>query len=398
MVVTDHREQKKTIIFCAHKGADDHITGAENYFLFLMKEMQKRYHCILVSPIQSMLTAKVKKLAIEVLITPYPMCWQLWKPDETLIEQQKQLLSDPSHQQLTTIIKKKKADLVIVNTCVNPIPALAAKQLGVPVVWIISEVIAENIFSKQAVSFINQYSNWIIGVSNAVLKQFYQAKLQQKTFVLHPTVELKQLQLPLMKRNRELFRHKLRLKNTDLLVACIAAYFSPIKGFEHFIQMAVSLCRKHHQVHFLLIGKPTDKFFYKKCRQLINRSRNKHKFHLLPFEANIYSVYPAVDVIVIPSLVDEGFSLVCQESLFLAKPVVAYQSGGLIEQFQKTNNEQFVVEKRNIHMLESKVSQLITNPMLREKVGKQNRVAAMNYFGIEHFRKQLHFIFGNVLG
>ncbi|OIJ18541.1 hypothetical protein BKP45_19045 [Anaerobacillus alkalidiazotrophicus] len=395
-MVINERGQKKTIVFCAHKGEDDHITGAENYLLFLMKEMQKHNHCILISPIHSMLTSKVKKLAIQVLITPYPMSWQLWKPDETLTKQQKQLLSDPSQKQLVSIIKQKKADLVIVNTCVNPIPALAAKQLGVPVVWIISEVITKNLFTKQAVSFINQYSNWIIGVSYAVLKPFHQANLHQKTFVLYPTVELKQLQLPLMKRNREIFRHKLRLKNTDLLVGCIAAYFSPIKGFDHFIKVAVSLCIKHHHVHFLLIGKPTDKAFYRKCKRLIDQSRNKHKFHLLQFETNIYSVYPAVDIIVIPSLVDEGFSLVCQESLFSAKPVVAYQSGGLIEQFRITNNEHFIVEKGNVPVLENKVSQLITNPNLRQKVGEENRVAAMNNFGVDHFRQQLHFIFRKV--
>lgn len=227
MMVTDHSEQKKTIVFFAHKGGDDHITGAENYLLFLLKEMKERHHCIVVSPLQSMFTVKVAALETEVIITPYPMCWKLWQPDETIAEHLEKILVDPSKHELAGLIKEKQADLVVTNTSVNPLPAIAAKQVAVPVVWIASEVIAENEFTKETVSFIHHYSNWIIGVSNAVLKPFHTENLQRKTFLLHPTIDHNRIQLSVLNRQGELFRHKLRIKkkgSINRLYCCL--YFT----------------------------------------------------------------------------------------------------------------------------------------------------------------------------
>jgi glycosyltransferase involved in cell wall biosynthesis len=397
-LIKNNTDQKKTILFFSHKGGDNHITGAENYLLTFINELKSQYQCILVSPIQSLLATKVKKLGIEVVIIPYPMLWTVWKPDKMIKNEEQRLLSDQSLQKLEAIVKEKKADLVITNTCVNPLPAIAAKNVGISVVWIVCEVMANNAFTSQAVQLINRYSNWIVGISNAVVNPFKKENLIQKTLLLHPTIHIGKHKLDSFKVNRKSFRNQLRLKDSDKLVGCMAAYITPIKGFDHFIKMAISLCKKFNDVHFLIVGNPTDKAFYRECIQLIEKSGHRNKFHIFSFEEEIYSIYPAIDVMVIPSLVDEGFSLVCLESLFFGKPVVAYRSGGIMEQLKRTNNNRFLVKKGNIHGLDIKVSALLTNHLLREKVGRSNQISAYHYYGIGHFRKRLALLFQKVFG
>lgn len=397
-MVKKRKGPQKTILFFSHRGGETHITGAENYLLILLKELRGKYHCILVSPIQSLLAAKVRKLGIEVVITPYSMLWSIWKPDIMLGHEEQRLLSDQSLQKLVAIMKEKKADLVITNTCVNPLPAVAAKKSGIPVIWIVCEVIADNAFTSEAVQLINRYSDWIVGISNAVITPFKKENLVRKTFFLYPTTNIEQRKLDTLKRNRKILRKQLGLKNSDKLVAFVAAYISRIKGFDHYIKMAISLCEKCNDVHFLIVGKPTDEAFYNQCIQLIERSGHKNKFHIFSFEEDIYSIYPAIDIMVIPSLIDEGFSLVCLESLFFGKPVVAYQSGGIIEQMNRTNNKRFLVEKGNINGLDIKVSNLLKNPLLRAKVGRSNQIASNHFYGVVPFRKRLRLLFKKVFG
>lgn len=387
---------KKKILFFAHSGGTTHITGAENYLLTLIKESKSQFHCLLISPIRSMLTAAVEELGVQVLIIPYPMLWTVWNPDKKLVSDEKDLLANDSLKKLTDMIKNKKADLVITNTTVNPVPAIAAKKAGVPVVWILCEVIKDNAFTLDAVHLINRYSDFIVGISNAVITPFKRTHLTNKIFKLNPTFRLRKQRLDSSKEKSKNLRQSLKLKETDKLVGCMAAYMSPLKGFDHYIKMAISICNTLNDVHFLLVGKLVDSAYYERCLQLIENSGHKEKFHIHSFEQDVYSIYQAIDVMVVPSLVDEGFSLVCLESLFHGKPVVAYQSGGIIEQMYRTNNKRFLVKKGNIRGLELKVSKLLTNHPLRSNVAQSNQKTSRNFYGIDHYRKTLALLYKKV--
>lgn len=41
--------------------------------------------------------------------------------------------------------------------------------------------------------------------------------------------------------------------------------------------------------------------------------------------------YTAMDIVVIPSMVKEGFGMTALEGLYFAKPVIAFNQGGLSE-------------------------------------------------------------------
>ncbi|MFA9556932.1 glycosyltransferase family 4 protein [Evansella sp. AB-rgal1] len=389
---------KKTILFFAHNGGDSHITGAENYLFTVIKESRGQYHCILISPLKSMLTAKIEQLGVEVKIIPYPMLWSIWNPNDKLLKEEKSFLSDNSIQKLTGMIKKKKADLVITNTTVNPMPAMAAKKAGVPVVWFLCEVMQVNEFTSDAVQLINRYSDFIVGISNAVLGPFKKESTTKKLYKLNPTFDMKEKKFNYRKGNRHKLRNRLKLKDSDRLVCCMAAYVSPLKGFDHYIKMANSLCNTVNDVHFLIVGKLVDTAYYEECQKLMESLGHKEKFHVLSFVEDVHLIYEAIDIMVIPSLVDEGFSLVCLESLAFGKPVVAYHSGGIIEQMNRTNNNRFLVKKGNIRGLEHKVSRLLCNPILRSTVSQSNRKASQRFYGIGYFRKRLLLLYKKVFG
>ncbi|MNP84924.1 hypothetical protein D3C76_1844470 [compost metagenome] len=68
------------------------------------------------------------------------------------------------------MLRHARPDVVLVNTCVNVMPAMAAQELNIPVIWKITEVINQNAHTPVSVSIIERYSQWVIGISQAVMR------------------------------------------------------------------------------------------------------------------------------------------------------------------------------------------------------------------------------------
>ncbi|MCY9668269.1 hypothetical protein M5X11_25665 [Paenibacillus alginolyticus] len=73
------------------------------------------------------------------------------------------------NQNILDLLLIHEPDVVITNTCVNILPAVAAKKLGIPVIWIIAETIQLNESTVLTVGLVDQYSDWIVGISHATL-------------------------------------------------------------------------------------------------------------------------------------------------------------------------------------------------------------------------------------
>jgi glycosyltransferase involved in cell wall biosynthesis len=385
--------ERPMILFFSHKSQPEFISGAEKTLLLMITHLRSHYDCRLVVPKQGILSNEAQKRDIPVYFLDYPIIWEMVKPDARLPNNFDYLRSEPAYVAVRKLIGKLRPNLLVTNTFVNVLPAMAGKEWGIPVVWNIQEVIPQSNSTRSGINIVNTYADWILGLSQTALRPFRQHGLRQKTILLYPTWWIE----PFTPRHWHEYRRKLREKMGvaphEKVIGYVSVRVSHKKGLLYFIKMAHRLCKKRNDVHFLVRAEWTGTFYQKRCRDWIKQTCCPDRFHLIDFVGDVQQLYPAIDILVVPSLVDEGFGLAAVEGMVFGKPVVAFDSGGLREMMVQTRNESFLVPKEDVAGLTQKVTRLLDHPVWRDHVGKQNRKKIERFFGAERYRQQLETVF-----
>ncbi|MFD0694199.1 glycosyltransferase family 4 protein [Paenibacillus sp. GCM10027628] len=372
----------------------DHITGAEKLLLFTILELGRQYDCTLVVPREGLLAVEARKHGIKTVIHSYPLLYAMYQPSPELPSMLQTMLKKPEYGSLLDILLLHEPDVVITNTCVNILPAVAAKKLGIPVVWMITETIQLNEATPYAVGFVDQYSDWIVGISYATLELFQTIGLDHKKFNIPPSWRTDEYDVNQWPARRQITRADMGIHDDEKpIIGYISSDIYANKGLDHFIQMAISVCRTNNNAHFMIAGKPADPAYMESCIQMIQLSGYSSHFSFFSFNRDIQSLYPAMDVVVIPSLMNEGFGLTALEGLIFGKPVVAYRSGGLSEILNATGNGAFLANKGDVQDLTVRVQQLLSDRYLRQGVGEHNSQVVRKVFGLEAYQSRLeHFL------
>ncbi|MFB5761716.1 glycosyltransferase family 4 protein [Paenibacillus medicaginis] len=365
------------------------ITGAERLLLRFCQEMSAYFDCVLVAPVEGKVTAEARKKGITVEIHAFPLLYNMYTPYEGLEHEVEQLRNDPFFGEIVHLIRSMQPDLVLTNTCVNVLPAIAAKTAGVPVIWKITEVIRTNEHTAAAVRVLDRYSDWVIGISHTVLAPLMRGLPAGKTSVVEPSRSISAEELEKLSQVREKKRAQLGLKGSHFCVGYISSFIYEAKGLLYFVEMALKLCSRYTQCRFWIIGKPSDSIYYSQCISMIRQSGYSKRFILTSFEASLTKVYGVMDAVVVPSMVEEGFGLTALEGLMYGRPVVAFAQGGLAELMQQTGNGEFLVEPGNSDGLVASVSRFISNPEECRAIGWRNRLEADRIYGLEAYQGKL---------
>ncbi|WP_149094713.1 glycosyltransferase [Paenibacillus terrae] len=366
------------------------ITGAEKLLLQFCVDIRMYFDCILVTPAEGRLTIIARKRGITVQIQNLPMLHGMYTPYEGLEQDAENLRNHAAYAPLLQLLRQARPDVVLVNTCVNVMPAMASHELNIPVVWKITEVINQNEHTPVSVSIIERYSRWVIGISQAVLRPLHGAGLTRPHTVLSPC---RDMDMPPHKEHvlqRKRKREKLGLKASHICIGYISSFIYEAKGLLPFVQMALKLCETNSRCRFWIIGSSVDSQYYVKCVSLIRQSPYSRRFQFSSFEESVSTAYSAMDMVVIPSMVEEGFGLTALEGLVYGKPVVAFAQGGLVELMEATGNTEFLVEPGNSDMLAEKVGYLLNHPQEVERIGVRNNSAAMRVYGPDSYKTSLH--------
>ncbi|REE93156.1 glycosyl transferase family 1 [Paenibacillus taihuensis] len=349
-------ETRLKVMLFSHICGGRFITGAEKYLSMLAKEISPQAECTLVVPEDGMLKREAMADGIRTVIEPFSLLWSIYHPDGELERTEASILAEGKHAMLIQLLQQYRPDIVIVNTCVNALPAMAAKALGIPVVWLINEIIQDHAAAPQSVHFINRYADFIVGVSNHSLFMF-RGIVPDEKLLLHPPSNpvCEENSLPWVRTNEEL-KKRFGFPDHKHLIGYISAGMQKEKGLEHFLLMAFKLCAEQRDLCFLCIASPAGDADYEQyCRKLVEQSEYRDRFRMLGFQPDIESIYPLIDVLVVPSLIDEGFGMIALEALLFGKKTVAYRSGGLAEVLTAVGQESMLVDKGDIGGLASKV-------------------------------------------
>lgn len=374
---------RKKILCFSHLCTPKFITGAEKNFLFFVREIRAWTDAVLVVPNEGMLSAEARKSGVPVIVGNFPPVPRFLWPKASFREELALIESSPSLKDVENVLLREKADLVITNTTIHPIPAIVARKLGIPVAWWIREMIPSKPYYQEVIPFIERHADWIPGSSNAVLRRFS----EEKKILIYPSWRSEEHSPESWGAYRDELRRKLGIDESSLLVGTVAAYILPDKGLEHFVKMALRLCERYDRVRFLSVGSKISPEYFEKCLNLVKSSNYADRFRFLDFTKEIERIYPALDIVVIPSLIEEGFGTTALEGLWFGKPVIAYASGGLKETLGATPYPELLVEKGNLAELQRQASRLIEDKSFRTKAGKGNLEAANRTFGIKSYRR-----------
>ncbi|WP_282942383.1 glycosyltransferase family 4 protein [Paenibacillus sp. RC67] len=376
----------------SHMCSPNRITGAEKYLLMMLQELRNPYDCTLVVPSPGMLADFAAELDIQVEIIPYPLLWSLYKPEPNMEEEIRSFTASAPIAPIIDMLHNYSPDLIITNTCVNLAPALAAKEMGIPVLWIINEVISHTPYTAFALTEIVKHTDLLIGCSLTTLIPFNNYHINKH--VLYPSIREGELSTSQWNTERVERRAQLGIVDINSIhFGIIASDLVPQKGIRDFVEMSQAIYQSHPTAHFTLIGNPSeDKNFDNQILSMIEQSGHSAQFHHIPFTKNIETVYPSLDVVVVPSLVSEGFGMTAMEGMLFSKPIIAYRSGGLVELMVQTDNAEWILEQGDISGLTKAAARFIKDRQLRITKGALNRSAIINCFGIEAYRSRLQSI------
>lgn len=386
----------KPIIACfSHMCNLSYITGAEKLMLFLLRELSHAYTCVLVVPEHGMLSRQAEAYGIRCRIQPCPLFFEMVHPNAMLYEQIEMAKHLPEWHGIVRVLQEIQPDYVFINTSVHVLPAIAAYEQQIPVLWQITELIHHNTHTEMAVRLIQQHAALVIGISDTVLQPFHQHPASARTlyYKLPPSWHMETLEPATWPYARESLRMQLGIPGSACLIGYISSAIYAHKGLEHFIQMGLSLLTETPSLHFLIVGEPHDPDYLKRCLKLTEYMGHSDRFHVLEFEPRVQQVYPAMDIVVIPSLQPEGFGMTALEGMLFGKAVVSYRAGGLQEIHEMTGNAHYTAECGNMRELMHIVEQLAAYPEERQHLGQHNARAALEAYGVAAFRRRLEPMF-----
>ncbi len=387
------RATKPSIFVFSHLCSPEFVTGAEKLLLFMIREMQPSYDCTLIVPGEGLIAARARAAGIPVIVLPLPLVVPFYLGLPHLFDELREKLRDPAWSSLVRLLESRKPDAVLVSTVVHPLPAVAAKACGIPVMWAVMETIQDTEYTAATAQFIGAHADRIIGISASTLRPFQAPEHVAQSFILPPSWHMEELSPADWVTNRGSLRRQLGVEEGQPLIGYMASSIYENKGFHHYMEMALRVADRFPAARFLIIGNPVDPPYFERTLDLARRQGRMGLFRYIRFEERIERLFPAMDALVVPSLAVEGFGMTALEGMIFGKAVVSYASGGLAEIHEATGNMAYAVQPGDVEGLANQVSYLIESGQLAA-IGERNRQAAEAAFGIDQYRQKL----GQLLG
>ncbi|MEK3770154.1 glycosyltransferase family 4 protein [Paenibacillus sp. FSL R5-0887] len=380
---------KATIVLFSHVSNTRSITGAEKLLLFFAQELSPYFNCILVAPQDGKLTSQARSCGISVQLLSIPLLYGMYTPYAGLEADAQKFQESREYHELTDWLNSLRPAFVITSTCVHALPAMAAKSLGIPVIWKISETITDNEYTPISVGLILRNSDEILAISQTAAACFPEDVRAEKVIQLPPSWNDKEMMIEAWSKLRSERRRELRVKPHEQLIGYISSFINKEKGLEHFVKMAVLVHAVHPSSKFVVIGSAGDKSYYERCVRKVKLEGLYTRFKFVGYAECLPSAYCAMDVLVVPSLIREGFGMTALEGMAFGKPVIAYDSGGLREILHAAGCGENLVPASDISALAERVNVMLAQPGLALTLGSQARERVDAVYGPAAYRSRL---------
>ncbi len=319
----------KNILF-VHQSAE--LYGSDKVLLSLVAGVDRQlFQPIVLLPNKGPLFDILVEQGIEVYDVPLSKISRATLKPSGLLSLPKAIYA--SMQAMKKILNGKPIHLVHSNTIAILSGVLWAKFNKIPHVWHVHEMILHPKPVKHLFPYLlNLLSDVVVCNSQATMNLLVETKpaLASKCVVIWNGMTRDE---PVDDNKRDSVREKLGIAVNDRLVLLMGR-INRWKGQDLLVKAAEILHAKGiSDVRYLLVGSPPPNqyFFLDNLQNQINKSTIKDSFSILQFQDEIWPIWDACDIAVIPSTEPEPFGMVALEAMAASKPVIAAGHGGLTD-------------------------------------------------------------------
>jgi glycosyltransferase involved in cell wall biosynthesis len=231
---------------------------------------------------------------------------------------------------LVRLVRAQRPDLLFLSgPKSNLLGRLAARWTGVPAVLRLNNALPEAAGMVLLQRHLASGTAAAVAVSKAVQQwaSCHYAMPQERIRVVHDGRDVDRFAMPAPDA-RARIRRELDIQADAALVGLIGRVVASQKGQDLMIRLMPGLRRRHPDAVLVIVGEGPD---LEACRRLAARLELRNSVRFTGPRADIPDLLAAVDVAVVPSLVEEAFGFVALEASAAGRPVVAFRSGGLAE-------------------------------------------------------------------
>lgn len=196
-----------------------------------------------------------------------------------------------------------------------------------------------------------------------------------KASVLHNGLEIERFARPPAGARERIYR-ELGLQETASVIGVLGRVTTkPDKGQRFAIEAMPAILRRYPGAVLLIVG---DGPARPSCEALADELGLCDHVRFLGQRGDVEQIYAALDLVLVPSMVDEALGYSAIEGIAAGLPVVAFRGGGIPEVVldEKTG---LLVDKGDVSGLASAISRVIGDAALRERFGRAGRVHSASF-------------------
>ena len=138
--------------------------------------------------------------------------------------------------------------------------------------------------------------------------------------------------------------------------------------------------------------------YRKRCERISKRLNLQNKVKFLGWVSNdtLHKLYLKATLVVVPSIWPETFGIVGMQAMKYGKPVVAFDVGGIAD-WLEDGETGFLVKRMDYRAMADKITLLLTNKLLAQKMGMSGYEKALVKFDKINYIERLIKIFQSVI-
>lgn len=287
---------------------------------------------------------------------------------------------------IKSVLSERKIDVVQINGVSNPHAAMAARQLGIPIVWQILDTFPPIWFRALMMPYVTRTAGAVMSTGRRVASQHPGAlALSDKLIYFHPPVNVDRFTFSAEQRARA--REELGLGLDDEVVGNVSN-LNPQKGHRSFIRAAARVKQTRPNVKFVVLGGR-----YETHKAYIDGLFEEAKSLGFQLGSDLIVRDPKLRVAELSMAFDvfwmtpepnsEGIPTAIEEAMSLGLPVVASDVGSIAEIVQHGVTG-FVTAPRDTTAIGD-----FTLPLLLDADQRRRLGAAAARFAREHFRMEV---------
>lgn len=378
-------------VLLVHQSAE--LYGSDKVILQLVSRLDKRvFQPIILLPESGPLEKELEKVGVEYHVVPTV---KVSRSTFTL----KGLLKLPldiirSIRSIDALFKDRKVDVVHSNTLAVLSGAFWAKLRRVPHVWHVHEIIERPSIVRRAYALLLLlFTDKVMCNSRATADHLYKDKpsLRNKSVVVWNGLEVPD---EMHTASHDNLRREPGLDTGDVLVTLVGR-INRWKGQRLLVAAAGELVNAGYKnVKYLIVGgtPPGNSSYLEDLEQDISNSVAGLDISIIPFTNDIWPIWRATDIAVVPSTEPEPFGMVALEAMAARKPVVASSSGGVAE-IVVDGVTGCLFEPGNATALAEKLEMLIMDDRQRIEMGEAGYTRLNKFFSVNNYVRSIENIY-----